>query len=235
MKFIVQPEVFQVLNDVCFAVVSASGIDNTQKLPEIEELLQIRIMCCESDFENKEVKKSEEISCYRDAFRAMEVNPNKYMCSIEALLTRISKRKGLPSINPLVDLGNAISLKYKVPIGAHDLNSSNEDFYVRHSQVGDIFIPFGETAGERMDIGEIVYATGHSVRTRRWIWRQSELGKITSGTNSVIFPIDGFEHANKDQLLSAQDELATLLKRYFNCKVQTGWVDSDNRIFNVSS
>ncbi|MDU5946271.1 MAG: hypothetical protein E6Z15_04260, partial [Paenibacillus macerans] len=23
--------------------------------------------------------------------------------------------------------------------------------------------------------------------------------------------------------------------RYFNCKVQTGWVDSENRMFNVSS
>lgn len=233
MKFTVEPTVFQVLNDVCFAVVSATNVDNTQKMPEIEEILKKNIKACEFYFENKPVKESEEISCYRDAFRAMNINPNKYMCSIEALLTRIAKKKGIPSINPIVDLGNAISLKYKIPIGAHDLNSSGEDFCVRCAQPGDVFIPFGETTSESLESGEIVYATGHSVRTRRWIWRQSEQGKITVSTNSILFPIDGFAYANEKQLLSAQEELATLLKQYFRCDVQTGWVDANNNTFII--
>ena len=235
MNFIVEPSVFQTLKGVCFAVVKASGIDNTQKIPEIDMLLQKSIDSCEVCFENKSVKQSDEIGCYRDAFRAMNINPNKYICSIEALLTRISKKKGLPSINPIVDLGNAISLKYKVPIGAHDLNSSEEDFYVRNTQTGDFFIPFGQTESESLEIGEIVYATGHSVRTRRWIWRQSEQGKIIDSTNSVLFPIDGFEYSNKKHLLSAQEELATLLRQYFNCNVQVGWVNSENNTFTIHS
>lgn len=40
MNFIVEPSVFQTLKGVCFAVVKASGIDNTQKIPEIDMLLQ---------------------------------------------------------------------------------------------------------------------------------------------------------------------------------------------------
>ncbi|WP_418889350.1 phenylalanine--tRNA ligase beta subunit-related protein [Porcincola intestinalis] len=47
----------------------------------------------------------------------MNINPNKYFCSIEALFTRIAKGKGVPHINPVVDLGNAISLKYTLPMG----------------------------------------------------------------------------------------------------------------------
>lgn len=101
-KAIFEPSVFQTLKGVCYAVVKASGIDNTQKVPEIDMLLQKNIDSCEVYFENKSVKQSEEIDCYRDAFRAMDINSNKYMCSIEALLTRISKKKGLPSINPLL-------------------------------------------------------------------------------------------------------------------------------------
>ena len=165
----------------------------------------------------------------------MNMNPNKFMCSIEALLTRIAKKKGIPAINPLVNLGNAVSLKYKVPIGAHDLDSTDEDLYVRCAQAGDRFIPFGETASEPVETGEIVYAAGHSVRTRRWIWRQSELGKITADTGRVLFPIDGFSSANRSQLLAAQAELAALLKQYFNCDVQTGWVDAANNSFSVQA
>lgn len=235
MKFIVEPSVFENLKDVCFAIVVATQVDNTQKKPEIADLLDKNIEDCEVYFDHKQVKHSEEIRCYREAFQKLNVNPNKYMCSIEALLTRISKKKGIPSINPLVDLGNAISLKYKVPIGAHDLNSTNEDFYLRYTQLEDTFIPFGETASEPVESEELVYATGHSVRTRRWIWRQSEQGKITSDTHSILFPIDGFNHANQSQVLAAQEELANLLNQYFQCNVQTGWIEMNNNEFTINS
>ena len=46
-------------------------------------------------------KNAEEIAPYRDAFKAIGVNPNRYMCSIEALLDRIAKGKGFPHINAL--------------------------------------------------------------------------------------------------------------------------------------
>lgn len=50
MNFIVEPSVFQTLKGVCFAVVKASGIDNAQKIPEIEMLLQKNIESCEAYF-----------------------------------------------------------------------------------------------------------------------------------------------------------------------------------------
>ncbi len=230
MKFIIEERVFETLGDVCFAMVAASNIDNTKEISDIKNLLNASVKECETYFEGQKVKESKEVSYYREAFQQMDINPNKFLSSIEALLTRISKKKGMPSINPLVDLGNSVSLKYKVPIGAHDLDSGQGDFYVRYSRSDDSFIPFGDTQEESVEDNEIVYATGSTVRTRRWIWRQSELGKITQDTNKVMFPIDGFLN-NKAQLLLAQEELATLLKKHFNCEVQLGWVDSKNPEF----
>ena len=49
-----------------------------------------------------------------------------------------------------------------------------QDVEVRFSREGDKFIPFGETEAEVLDAGELVYAVGDKVRTRRWIWRQRE-------------------------------------------------------------
>jgi len=230
MKFIVEKEVFQKLPEVCFGIVVASNVDNSKPIPQIKELLEENIRYCQKYYEGRKIKDSEEVKCYREAFRSLGINPNKYMSSIEAMLTRVSKKKNLPSINPIVDLGNAISLKYKLPIGAHDLDSSDEDFYIRFTRKGDYFIPFGQAEKEEVEDGEMVYATGSSVRTRRWIWRQSELGKITGDTKRVMFPIDGFLQ-HKGRVLAARDELASLLKEYFNCQVSLGWIHKDKNEF----
>ena len=64
---------------------------------------------------------------YQEAFRALNINSNKHLCSIESLFTRITKGKGMPHINPIVDLGNAVSLKHTISMSAHDLGDNDED------------------------------------------------------------------------------------------------------------
>lgn len=114
------------------------------------------------------------------------------MCSIEALGKRVQKGHALPEINSIVDLGNAFSLKYVLPMGAHDIGKLDGDLEVRFSVEEDTFLPLGETEAEKPGAGELVYVSSHTVKTRRWIWRQSDDGKITEDTKDVFFPIDGF-------------------------------------------
>ena len=228
MKFVIENKVFETLNDMCVAVIVAKGIDNSKKIDEISSMLKDSITNAEKDFENIKVKESEYIKCYREAFQKLNINPNKFMCSIEALLTRISKKKGMPEINAVVDLVNAVSIKYKLPMGAHDLDSMKEDFYIRYSVNGDIFLPFGETNTEEVDNNELVYVTSNDVRTRRWIWRQSEHGKIIETSSNIIFPIDAFIGINDDRAISARDELSSLLSKFFNCTVELGMINAEN-------
>ena len=228
MKFVIENKVFETLNDMCVAVIVAKGIDNSKKIDEISSMLKDSITNAEKEFENIKVKESEYIKCYREAFQKLNINPNKFMCSIEALLTRISKKKGMPEINSVVDLVNAVSIKYKLPMGAHDLDSMKEDFYIRYSVNGDIFLPFGETNTEEVDNNELVYVTSNDVRTRRWIWRQSEHGKIIETSSNIIFPIDAFIGVNDDKAIKARDELSELLSKFFNCEIKTGLIDAKN-------
>lgn len=226
MKFSIEPAVFEKLPTACFGVVAAKGIDNTKSYPQIDALLRESIALAESRFSGKKVKEEADILPYRTAFQALGINPNKYMCSIEALFTRIAKGKGMPHINPLVDLNNAVSLKYTLPMGTHDLGASPLDMEVRFAREGDTFLPFGGETAEAPDSGELVYAVGSEVRTRRWTWRQSEQGKIGPETSYVFFPIDGFTDFNRDRVLTARDELRDLVERIFHCQVKTGYLDS---------
>lgn len=231
MKFIVEKEIFNKLENLYVGVVVAKGINNSKKYPIIDSMLDESIALAEKEFMDKKVKEDELIIPYREAFRSLEINPNKYLCSIEALFTRIAKGKGLPHINPLVNLNNAISLKYTLPMGTHDLTKSDSDIEMRYSNKNDTFIPMGTDNIEIPDENEVVYAVNNQIRTRRWTWRQSELGKIDENTDYVFFPIDGFKGFNDDRVDLAVKELQEKIKEIFNCEIVSGHVDKDNNIF----
>ena len=148
MYYQVAPEVFEKLPAACFGAVAVRGLDNTRRIEELEQLLQENIKACEAYFADKKPKETPDILPYREAFRTLGINPNKFLCSIEALLTRIAKGKGFPCINAAVDLGNAISIGHRLPIGAHDIDSLEGGLEVRPARAGDTFVAFGETEEE---------------------------------------------------------------------------------------
>lgn len=228
MKFRVRQEVFAVLPTVCFGVVVARGIDNSRQNAATAALLAATIEQTRHRLAGVDIRQTCEIAVYRQAFQALGYNPNKFMCSIEALIKRILKGGNFPRVNTAVDLANAISLKHLLPLGAHDLAAGSGDIEIRRAAAGDTFIPFGASAPEAVDPGELVYARGTSVRTRRWIWRQSADGLITAETTDIFFPIDGFLEVNEGAVRTARQELAECLEKTLGCEVAVGWVDHDH-------
>lgn len=230
MKFEVYKELFEKLPDACFGVVVGYDIDNRVKNPLINKILENEIAALRESLVNKNLKENESIIPYRDAFMELGINPNKYMSSIEAMAKRVQKGNDLPSINGIVDLVNAISLKYLLPMGAHDIDVLEGDISIRFSVEGDAFFPLGCEELENVDVGELVYADGKRIRTRRWIWRQSDRGKITEESKNIFFPIDGFKSKNKDSILKAMDLLENSLKKHFNCTTKRFFLDKDNNM-----
>jgi DNA/RNA-binding domain of Phe-tRNA-synthetase-like protein len=84
---------------------------------------------------------------------------------------------------------------------------------------------------ENPDPGEVIYVSGTEVRTRRWTWRQSDVGKITEETSDVLFPIDGFVSINGEAVRTAMADFAVLLKEAFGADAVLGFVDRDNPVF----
>ena len=226
MYYQVSKEFLEKLPTAYFGAVAVRGLDNTREIPELEQMLAENVNACEAYFTGKKPKETEDIVPYRTAFTALGINPNKFLCSIEALLTRIAKGKGFPHINAAVDLGNAVSIK-------HRLDTIDEGLDVRLAGEGDTFIPFGSTEEETPDVGEAVYASGNEIRTRRWTWRQSERGKITQETKAILFPIDGFSNVNAEEVHKAADELIDLLHRYFgdSIEIEVGYVSKEQPRF----
>ncbi|MFZ5966738.1 MAG: B3/4 domain-containing protein [Bacillota bacterium] len=228
MKFKVSPELFERIPNVCFGVVVGYGIDNTQSSIEISKMLKEEMKSIRERVAGQNLKEFKHIVPYREAFKELGINPNKFTSSIEAMAKRVLNGNDLPSVNPVVDLVNALSLKYIFPMGAHDMDALEEEIAVRFAKSGDTFIPLGSEDIEEVDAGELVYADNKQIRTRRWVWRQSERGKITADSKNIFFPIDGFLSDNKENVMKAVDELAILLEKLFGVKTQCFFVDKDH-------
>jgi len=232
MKFKVYDEVFKKLPDLYFGVVVGNQINNQQHIPEIYDLMKNEMSQVENNFKGVNLKEYQGIIPYRDAFNQLNLNPNKFMSSVEAMVKRVSRGNILPSINPVVDLVNRISLKYILPMGAHDLDALEGEIAIRFSRKGDTFTPLGEELVEVLDSGELVYADSKRIRTRKWIWRQSNIGKIDENSKNIFFPIDGFQ-TNKERVMKAAEELEILLKRYFNCQIKKSFIDINHQEMEI--
>lgn len=226
MFFKVSEELFQKFPNFCVAVVVAEGISDRGFGAEIEKVLAATVKEVHSILQGGDLKERKEIAVWREAFGRLGINPNKYPSSIEALLKRIAKKPEFPSINPVVNLVNAIGIKNMVPMGAHDLDKLKGDIQIRFSRQGELFTPFGSSQPEEVPPGEVVYADDLEVRTRMWVWRQGEKAKVTPDSRRIFFPIDGFKGVTEENILAARDELLQYLPEFFSCQVRTYLVDA---------
>ncbi len=78
-----------------------------------------------------------EIQDMRQIFKAVGTDPSRYRPSAEALIRRLINGKSIPSINPVVDINNYISVKYRIPIGVYDLDEINPPVEVRVGREGE--------------------------------------------------------------------------------------------------
>lgn len=227
-RFTVAREIFELFPDLCIGVVVAEGVDNQGEDAEIRDLVRVHALALSEELRRSDVREHPHVAVWREAFRKLGLNPNKFPSSVEALARRVARKPELPVINKVVDLVNALSLKYVVPMGAHDLDLLPGDIEVRFARPGDVFIPLGSTRPEAVDASEIVYVTGNQVRTRKWVWRQGEMAKVVEESRRIFFPIDAFYGVTDHAAQAARSELSGLLGRFCGAKTRMLWVDRDN-------
>lgn len=233
MKFSVESAVFEELPTLCIGLVVGTEVSNRDQREEVSQLLKAAIKTTREAYQGENLKEHPAIACYRDAFRRLGFNPNKFLSSIEALTSRVAKGGDPPRINPVVDLVNAISLKYTLPMGAHDLERSVGDIAVRYSREGEDFLPLGQDEPEAVPAGELTYADEREIRTRRWIWRQNDKSKVTAESRWILFPIDGFTDCNRESVERAAEELSDYLIKIIGAKTKRYFLDRDNQSVEI--
>lgn len=153
------------------------------------------------------------IAAWRDAFRAFGAKPQRTRNSVEALTRRV--QTGLPRVNRLTDIYNAVSVIHQLPIGGEDLSR-----YVGPPRLirATGQETFDTTAGgtdvvEHPDAGEVVWCDDAGVTCRRWNWRQARRTQLSERTTTALFILDALDPMSDRQLLDAADELDAHIRR----------------------
>lgn len=84
-----------------------------------------------------------EIQAWRRTFTALGLKPTQYRCAAESLLRRFRKEGSLPRLHPLVDLCNATSMAYAVPIAVFDTDAVTDHLEVRYATGDESYLTFG--------------------------------------------------------------------------------------------
>lgn len=128
-----------------------------------------------------------EVLAWRRTFARMGLRPTRYRCASESLLRRLRKHGGLPSIHPVVDLCNALSVAYAVPVAALDADRITGPLLeVRPARGDEEYTPFGGGT-EHPAPGEVTFVdSGGRAHARRWTNRQSGHSAVGPHTTRVL-------------------------------------------------
>lgn len=232
MRYTVDESVFGLNQDIKFGILIGKNIKNSETLAEDEKRLRNAEHKMRETVQIDQVRELPNVSFYREIMTQAGINPNKFPPSVEAMYKRILKGGQLPVINALVDLCNAVSIEQIISLGAHDLNDIHEDLEVRLSRKGDVFLPFGAAEYENVDDGELVFTCRNIVQTRKWIWRQSELGKTSIYSKDIFFQLVGFSDTEDSTLCKAMENIEALIVDRFQGTCEKYIVSSNNTYIN---
>ena len=127
-----------------------------------------------------------EIQAWRRAFAAMGLKPTQYRCAAESLLRRFRKEGSLPRLHPLVDLCNAVSLAYAIPVAVFDVSAVTGPLEVRYATGDEDYLTFAGDI-EHPAPGEVIFAdqAAHA-HARRWTNRQSGRSAVRDSTAEAL-------------------------------------------------
>ena len=233
MKISVFPQVFEKSPGYRRGLVLAYGVQNGPSQPDLIEELRAAEgrLCADLDLEN--FISHPKIAAWREAYRALGIKPGEFRPSMDALVRRVLKKDPLPAINRIVDIGNLVSIRKLVPIGAHAIDLLKQDMELRLASGSETFEPFGSEAIEHPNPQEIIFAEGQTVLTRRWTWRQAKHTLILDSTTAVEINIDALPLISDAEIMLICEQLSNLIQKYCGGETRSAILSEQNPAIEI--
>ncbi|MFE1963277.1 B3/4 domain-containing protein [Streptomyces sp. NPDC059479] len=155
------------------------------------------------------------LAAWRETYTAFGAKPSRTRNSAEALAKRALSGSGLPRINLLVDLYNAVSVAHLIPVGGEDTDRIVGGMRLVRATGDEPFatVAGGEPAVEHPEPGEVVWRDDEGVTCRRWNWRQGVRTRLTEESVNAVFLLERLAPMTLAELDAAGAELAESLEK----------------------
>jgi DNA/RNA-binding domain of Phe-tRNA-synthetase-like protein len=147
------------------------------------------------------------VADWRATYQSFGARPSRTRPSVEALLRRADA--GLPRIDRITDVYNALSVRRLIPVGGEDLTSYLGPARLVRAAGDEPFdtVRDGEQVLEHPERGEVVWRDDAGVTCRCWNWRQCVRTRITHATVTAVFVLDGLATLGPAGLAAAGQDL----------------------------
>jgi DNA/RNA-binding domain of Phe-tRNA-synthetase-like protein len=154
------------------------------------------------------------IAAWRAAYRAFGAKPQRTRNSLEALTRRAPS--GLPRVNRLTDVYNAVSVLHQLPIGGEDLDRYDGAPRLVRATGTEPFdtVSGGQAVVEHPDAGEVIWGDEAGVTCRRWNWRQGRRTALSENTSCALFIVDALAPTTDAELQAVAEALTEHLRHF---------------------
>jgi DNA/RNA-binding domain of Phe-tRNA-synthetase-like protein len=154
------------------------------------------------------------LASWADVYQRFGAKPNRTPCSAQALRKRVLKDGRLPAINPVVDLYNAVSLRYAIPVGGENADAYAGRPLLTIADGTETFdtVMNGEAVMEKPEPGEVIWRDDIGVTCRRWNWRQGVRTRLENVSGRMWFVLESLETMPEEALPDATSMLVEGLK-----------------------
>jgi len=237
MQYSINPEIFTRYPGFMRTVVVAQNINNKEE----HNALAAKLAACEQHVRDNledNYKELPQLAVWAEAFRSMNINPNKFPPSVVNLVKRTRSGKPLPFVNSLVAVFNCISLQYLCPCGGDDLAVVQGDLALTFAKGDEVYVPLGQPdAVEHPPVGEVIYTdTGtKDVFCRVWCWKNGDRSKLTPATKWAAINIDIMPPLTRADGERIAAELVSLLEMHLDAKTSTHYLTQETPEFTIPS
>ncbi|MDF3002399.1 MAG: hypothetical protein K0Q48_2518 [Bacillota bacterium] len=233
-KFIVEDAFWDLFPNAKIGIVVCHNIDNAIK-DESQYIDMIRSAEQEAlkYLKNAEFSSNEVIKVWREAFQKFKTKKGA-RSSIEALLKRVQNGNELNAINPLVDLYNAVSLRYGLPCGGEDIDEFAGHIRLTKAIGNEDFVTLGTGENAPPYEGEIVYKDDAGAICRCWNWRESVRTMLTEKTKNAFLCIESIDEGRTNELELALNELAKSVENHLGGACNISMIDRDHKEIEIA-
>lgn len=226
-KFIVDSSFWELFPEAKIGVVLLKNMNNNKEVSDMVGILENANKEAKKYLVSEAFNENPVVAIYRNAYQKFKTKKGA-RCSIEALLKRVEKDNPVGNINPLVDIYNAASLTYGVPVGAEDIDTFVGDLKLTITEGGDEFFLIGEEENNPTLPGELCYKDDRGAVCRCFNWRDGERTMITDKTVNVFCVIECIEPSQFASLEGALGMIKELSDKYLDTESEVVYLDKNN-------
>lgn len=155
------------------------------------------------------------LAAWAEVFQSFGAKAKRTPCSAEALRKRVLRDGSLPPLDPIVDLYNAVSLRFAIPVGGENISAYQGEPRLVIAKGDESFdtMKQGDPVTETASPGEVIWCDDTGITCRRWNWRQGIRTRLSIEAQHMWFILESLPEMPAEQLDLAGKMLTGGLQR----------------------